>query len=263
LITNIKLRLAISIAIGSIFVCIEPAYAIDGKSTIDFINADPGYNVLDPEDHKKEVDPGDIASTTGPLRIDYVPSFTFGDTRITKNTMVSKADAQLLHNGDGPRANFIQVSDYRNTGTGWSLLVRQEHQFRNDTQAKAILKGAVLSFDKAWSGSSFDQSLAPNVSKDTIVMNNIGDTYPLATAEAGKGQGTWSISFGASETNPLGKETTLSPKMDQQNHAELDGSFENQPKYRNDAIQLTIPASTTIQAGKYSTVLTWIIAELP
>lgn len=223
----------LGVVLASAFLGAKQSYAIEGNASISFANEDPGYGVLDPEDHGKEVDPGDIAATTGPLRIDYVPSFTFGDTKISTNTMVSKADAQLLHNGNGPRANFIQVSDYRNTGTGWSLLVRQEHQFRNDSHENALLKGATLSFDQAWSYSSFDQSLAPSVSKDTIIMNNIGETYPLATAETGKGEGTWSISFGASKTNPLGKDTTLTPKLDSQNNIEQDSSFENQQKYQN------------------------------
>lgn len=239
------------------------SYGIEGSASIVLTTEDPNYGVLDPEDHTKGVDPGNIVATKGPLRIDYVPSFTFVDTKITDRTMISKAEAQLFHDGIGPRANFIQVSDYRNTKAGWSLLVRQESQFRDEQKANASLKGATLSFDKAWSYSSLNQSYAPTVSKETIVMNNIGETYPLVKAEAGKGMGTWSISFGASSTNPLGQENTLSPLMDNNNTPKTDSMFENQQKYQNEAIQLTVPASSAIRTGNYSTVLTWIIAELP
>lgn len=258
-----KTMFFIGMVFSSLFFCPFTSYGIEGGASLTLTNQDPGYGVLDPEDHTKPADPGDIAATTGPLRIDYAPSFTFVDAKLSKNTMRSKAEAQLLHNGAGPRANFIQVSDYRNVGTGWSLLVRQENQFRDEANGNASLKGASLSFDKAWSYSSLDQSYAPTVSKETIVMNNIGDTYPLAKAEAGKGMGTWSISFGASKTNPLEQENTLTPLLDSNNQSVKDSTFENQDKYQNDAIQLTIPASSAINAGNYSTVLTWIIAELP
>ena len=239
------------------------SYGIEGGASLTLVGGDPQKGIFDPENHTKIVDPGEIISTTGPLRLDYVPSFSFRKTKISKNTMTAKAEAQLLHHGTGPRANFIQVSDYRNTQAGWSLLIRQEHQFRDDKKANASLKGATLSFDKAWSYSSLGQPYAPAVSKETIVMNNIGDTYPLAKAEPGKGIGTWSISFGASETNPLKQANTLSIKRDEKNNIETNPSFENQKIYENDAIQLTIPASSVIHAGDYSTVLTWIIAELP
>lgn len=258
--TSIKVVVAIFVG-----VMLNPivSYGVESGASLTLVGGDPNKGVLDPEDHTKIVDPGEIISTKGPLRLDYVPSFDFGKTRVSRKTMAAKADAQLLHQGSGPRANFIQVSDYRNTQAGWSLLVRQEHQFRDDTKANSSLKGATLSFDKAWSYSSLGQAYAPSVSKETIVMNNIGDTYPLAEAEPGKGMGTWSISFGASETNPLKQANTLSVKRGKDNKIETNPSFENQKIYENDAIQLTIPASTAIQAGNYSTVLTWIIAELP
>ena len=236
---------------------------VDGQASLTLFGGDPKPGVLDPENPEDPVDPGEVPQTTGPLRIDYAPNLFFGDTKITKNTMVSQADALLFHNGKGPRANFVQVSDYRGTGTGWTLFVRQESQFSDPSQTDLSLKGASLSFDKAWMYSTLDQALAPAATKDTIIMNNIGESYVLAKAEPGKGMGTWNLSFGASETNPLQLESTLSPKLDGNNQVIVDSTFENQEVYQNNAIELSIPASDTLTAGNYSTVLTWIIAELP
>lgn len=236
---------------------------VEGQASLTLFGGDPNPGVLDPENPDDPADPGEVPHTKGPLRIDYAPNLVFGDTKIVKDTMTSKADAMLFHNKKGPRANFVQISDYRGTGTGWTLFVRQEGQFSDTAQKNLSLKGASLSFDKAWANSTLDQSLAPTPTKDTIAMNNIGESYILANADTGKGMGTWSLSFGASETNPLKLESTLSPKVDAHNQAIVDSTFENQPMYQNNAIRLTIPASNTLTAGNYSTVLTWTIAELP
>jgi len=236
---------------------------LDGNASLTLIGGDPEPGVVDPENPEDPVDPGEIPHTDGSLRIDYAPNLIFGNTKIQKKRMVSQADAMLFHNKIGPRANFVQVSDYRGSAKGWTLFVRQENQFSDPSQTDLSLKGASLSFDRAWANSTLEQSFAPNTTKDTIVMNNIGESYILAKADPGKGMGTWSISFGASKTNPLALESTLNPKLDVHNQVIVDSTFENQEVYQNSAIELTIPANDTITAGNYSTVLTWIIAELP
>lgn len=221
---------------------------------------DPNSGVLDPET-LKPADPGEIAKTEGPLRIDFAPQLTFAATEISKTDLKSSAHAQLFHNGTGARGNFVQVSDYRAKETGWRLLVRQETQFRSQS-ADTLLKGAYISFDQAWTNST-SVSKAPKVSKEVINMSNIGETYLLAEAAANQGGGTWSIVFGASKDNAFNQPNTLFPLVDAEGNQVTDAEFENQQVYINQGVTLTIPHTEQLKPGNYSTVLTWIISELP
>ncbi len=238
------------------------AEGVESGTKIEFYGTDKQPGVLDPE-KQTPADPGTIAKTEGPLRIDFAPQLTFETSQLKGKALTASAHAQLFHGQTPPRGNFVQVSDYRDAASGWSLFVRQEQQFQHDTKAGSQLKGATISFDKSWTNSTEDASLAPTVSKKVIQMNNIGESYPLAQADTHKGRGTWSIIFGASSDNEHGQGTTLEALTDSAGKPLVDPAYENQPIYRNTAVNLTIPNTEQIEAGNYSTVLTWIIAELP
>ncbi|MBP2098159.1 WxL domain-containing protein [Enterococcus rivorum] len=233
-----------------------------GDGEIEFERIDEQVGVRDPETLEK-ADPGNIAKTEGPLRIDFAPQLTFNTGLISKQNTQYLVQAQPFKGAKKSKGNFIQVSDYRGVPKGWSLQVRQESQFQHETQADAQLKGAVISFDKAWTNSKHEKELAPKVSKEVIQMNNIGETYHLAEAEFEHGAGTWSIVFGASDENTNGQETTIRPLTNEKGQPVEDPTFDNQQVYLNEAIHLTIPGTTKKVSGAYSTVLTWIIAELP
>jgi len=218
---------------------------------------------VDPENPGTPVDPGESPSTTGDLRIDFVPQLNFHANKITNKDVTYPVNAQLFHDGTAPRGNFIQITDLRSEATGWTLQLRQETQFQNTGTVNSQLDGAVLSLDDAWVNSTREASLAPTVSKEVIHLDNIGATYNLAEASAGKGAGTWLISFGASSTNPKGLDSTLTPKVDAKGNAVLDSTFENQQIQENSAITLSIPGATKIDPVTYTTVLTWVLAELP
>ena len=221
-------------------------------------------NPVDPENPDDIADPGEGPSTEGPLRIDYVSSLDFGRAQLTNTNRTYPALAQQFLGETGPRGSFIQITDQRTNSTGWTLQVKQNHQFRNTVIQEASeqeLSGAVLSLDKGWANSS-GNSGSPTVTRETIALNSIGTAYELATATAGNGRGVWTIAFGASETNSNNMENTLSPVVDAAGNAVMD-EFSGKPAYHNSAISLTIPTATKIYPVQYATEITWILAELP
>ena len=220
-------------------------------------------DVQDPEKPGTVIDPGGSPSTDGLLRIEFVPQLNFSQNAISTEDQTYQANAQLFLSDTGPRGNFIQVSDYRGTGAGWTLQLRQETQFKNETAVNKELNGAVLSFDKSWTNSTRDSSEAPIVSKETIRIDNIGQTYQLAEAKKGTGQSTWLIEFGASIENTNGQENTLSPRLDLAGNPVTDADYNNQPIYQNSAVTLFVPGKTVKEPVHYQTVLTWILSELP
>lgn len=228
------------------------------------VEFDGGYaqEVYDPENPGKVVDPGESPSTNGLLRIDFVPTLSFGRNQIGKGDQVFSANAQLFHDDTNARGNFVQVSDYRATKAGWTLQLRQETQFKNDQTLNHELKGAVLSFDKSWVNSIRETATGPSVKKEVIRLENIGDTYTLAQAEPGKGEGSWAITYGASEENTDGQDNTLTPSLDASGNPVIDPTF-NKPVSKNSAVTLTLPEGISIDPVPYTTVLTWILSELP
>lgn len=235
-----------------------------GNGTIRFEGDYDNVGVQDPENPGHIADPGESPSTSGKLRIDFVPQFRFTSlNKISDKDMVYPVNAQLFHDETKPRGNFIQVSDYRGAAFGWTLQVRQESQFQNANTANSQLDGAFLSLDQSWVSSALGLDGVPSVSKEVIRLDNIGATYNLAEAHTGDGVGTWSISFGASEDNSHEMTSTLSPKSDLSGNPLLDSTFANQQIYENNAITLSVPGATKKDPVTYSTVLTWILAELP
>lgn len=242
----------------------EPTQA-NGEMGITFDGlVDPNFGIRDPEAPKNELTTDETyGKTTGPLRIDFVPNLNFNSNKIVAGDIDYAADALLFKDVISPRGYFIQVSDYREDRTGWSLQVRQETQFINQSKANSQLNGAVLSFDKSWTNTPNGGSRHPDVSKEVIRLNNIGETYTLAKADKGTGGGTWSITFGASHDNKNNETPTFSPRLDEAGQPVIDSAKGNQAVYMNDAVHLSVPKGTDKEPGTYSTVLTWIISELP
>ncbi|WP_430597942.1 WxL domain-containing protein [Enterococcus sp. AZ177] len=237
------------------------AESVDGDVNVEFSGRkDVKSGVKDPENPDEAVDPGIANGTQGPLRIDFVPQLDFGKGKVVNKKVIFPVNAQQFKGSTTSRGQFIQVSDYRPNPTGWALQIRQEEQFKS--AENNTLKGAILSFDNSWTNSKTNAAQAPDVSKEVIHLNNIGETYDLAKAEFGKGGGTWSIVFGASGENSSGQKATLAPKLDDQGKPVIDQKLKKNI-YSNSAVKLAIPEAEEIKAGTYSTVLTWIISELP
>lgn len=222
------------------------------------------HKIIDPENPDQEVNPGESAHTEGPLRIDFVPDFQFGSGHeIKKGTIFYPVYAQQFHGETKPRGNFVQVTDQREGAKGWTLQLKQEYQFTSEKDRTKQLKGSVLSLDKSWVQTDMPAFKGPEVSKDVIHIDNIGQSYNLANAKVGTGYGRWTISFGMSDDNPMGEKGTLKPKADEHGALLLDPAYENKPVYENSAIKLAVPGNAKKEPGTYNTVLTWILAELP
>ncbi|MBP1039443.1 WxL domain-containing protein [Vagococcus sp. BWB3-3] len=239
---------------------VEAADDLTGKGTVTFQSSDQETPPVDPENPGEVVDPGPIVKTDGPLRLDLIPRFTFGAQAISKSDQTYLADAQLFHSDTPARANYVQVTDNRGTVAGWELTVKQETQFSNSTTKNNELKGAVLSLDKQWANSTMGQQFQPTIMKDAIEINQIGASYPIATAERGKGNGTWVIQFGSSG-EVAGNDKTLKPMLNADGSAIID-PLTKKPMFKNEAISLFVPGKTLKDPVKYTTVLTWTIAEL-
>ncbi|WP_207695191.1 hypothetical protein DOK67_0001274 [Enterococcus sp. DIV0212c] len=238
---------------------------VTGHGTVEYTGEHP-KEPIDPENPVKPVDPGPGPSTDGELRFDFASTFNFGRSKITETDRNFYVNAQLFHDGTAARGNFLQVTDSRAEASGWTLQVRQEYQFKNDViqeNTEKELRGAVLSFDKAWANTAYTQEKSPQLSKDIIQLNAPGTTFPVASAAQDQGKGTWIISFGASEENSHEQPNTLFPKLDENNQPILDENFENQQVQGNKAIFLSVPDAVKIHPVQYQTELTWILAELP
>lgn len=247
------------------FISHQSVYADDtvaGSGHISFVG-EHDKGIKDPENPEIEVDPGPSPSTKGALRLDFVPQFNFYQNKVVGKDMIYPVNAQLFHDETQARGNFVQVSDNRGAALGWTLQLRQEAQFQNNIEPNSQLNGAFLSLDKSWANSRRKEVEAPIVSKDVILLDHIGETYNLAEAKPGGGVGIWSISFGASKDNSNNQEATLTPKVDAEKKAVFDPVFENKQIVENSAITLSVPGATEKKPGTYTTVLTWILAELP
>ncbi|KAF1297981.1 hypothetical protein BAU15_07980 [Enterococcus sp. JM4C] len=232
---------------------------VSNNGTIKF-TGEYDWEKVDPENPGKIVDPGESETTGKSLRIDYVPTLDFNQQVVSSEDQVYPAKAQLFHDGTPARANYVQVSDFRGTGKGWTLQLSQDYQFRNPEDKNIILNGAVISLNHSWANSANQSTGKPEVQKDVIEMMP-GTTYDLATAKPGAGEGTWLISFGASETNKL----SMKPSLEQMlvDKKPVTDPVYKQDVYVNNSVSLLVPGKTEKKAVPYQTVLTWTLSELP
>ncbi|HCM88376.1 MULTISPECIES: WxL domain-containing protein [Vagococcus] len=210
--------------------------------------------IVDPEDPEVIVDPGTGPSTSGSLRIDYVSPLDFGKVKLTKSNRNYHALASKIGKTDNYRGSFIQISDFREKSSGWSLQVKQDQQFKTNDYDE--LKGAVLSLDKGWANSSSTKD-APTVTRDTLEINNIGEVYDVARATKGGGGGVWSINFGASKDNDDNQPSTITESKKSDSKEKVESVI------KNSAVSLSIPDSTKVLPKEYQTKITWILAETP
>lgn len=236
---------------------------VDQKGKVQFEASLIPPGIVDPEIPGNIVDPGPGPSTDGFLRIDFVSAIDFGKNKISSEDAIYDANAQLFKDETNARGNYIQVTDSRSTGAGWSIQVRQETELTSVENPNDVLKGAYMSFGSSWANSTMDQEYAPTVMKDVIKIDKVGTTYEVARAEKDHGYGTWTIEFGASAENDRGLANTLSPALDPAGEALLDPNFNNKQVYKNKAVNLFVPGTIEKKAVKYQTVLTWSLSELP
>ncbi|EMG26899.1 hypothetical protein X560_2174 [Listeria fleischmannii 1991] len=204
---------------------------VTSKGDITFTqNTDPGKPEV--PGTGEEIDPGTPAPTPGPLSINYVSNIHFANQMISGNDEVYYADLDkvtLANSGTEVEVpNFVQVSDNRGSNAGWHLTVEQVSQFKNGA---STLTGAKLSFKNAAMQSS-KATAANTPTAYSFELDPAGTASDVINAEANKGMGTWSTSFG-----------------DDTNGAK--------------SISLSVPGDTAKIVGKYEAELKWTLTDTP
>lgn len=198
----------------------------------------PIVNPLEPE---SELDI-EQSGTASPLNLDYVPDLNFGDHKITSKKMIYYASSLTVRNVDKDNEesaeikvpNFIQITDNRGTGAGWSLSVSAS-AFQTEPGGK-VLTGAEITF-------SNPQVYTPNSSSDEPVASGPvvipaaegGGSSPVLEAGEGAGKATWGVYFAGTQDERTG----------------------------DTSVALMIPGQAVKLAETYTATLTWNLVEAP
>ncbi|CAD5898790.1 conserved exported hypothetical protein [Carnobacterium maltaromaticum] len=217
-----------SVAIGGNHA--QAAVSSQGKSDtkIKFVAGDdvvtPPVNPKDPDtEAPNPVDPTDPdnpgTGEKGPLSVDYISNLKFGQHKISGKTITYNAL------NEDP---FVQVTDLRGAGNGWSLSAKMS-PFKSATNQE--LRGATLSMKNGVlkPGSSTNVS-APPIKSD-VVFNN-GESKLVMNAKDKGGRGTWLTVW----------------------------SGNNQA---NESVQLNVLAGTPEANTDYTSSITWTLEDAP
>lgn len=189
----------------------------DPMGPLDPLNPD-NPNPPSPVDPMDPENPG--TGHVGPLTINYVSNIKFGEQKISGK--------DITYNGLNADP-FIQVTDIRGTGAGWSLSAKS-NGFAN-ADGKKVLKGAELSFKNSQvkAGSKNNISLAPVAS--SIVFNNTA-SQPVMSAKKEAGKGTWLNVWSGTDQS-------------------------------NENVQLKVLAGTAEADTEYTSTINWELADAP
>lgn len=176
--------------------------------------------VTPPAGPKDPMDPNNPGTgQIGPLSIDYVSNLKFGEHKIARGNMSYKA-----LNKDP----YIQVTDLRGVGEGWSLSAKMSNFVNEKNQ---VLKGATLTMTngKVKAASPDNVSLIPQ--KSNVVFDNEQSQLVMQAAER-SGRGTWLLSWKGTDQG-------------------------------NGAIQLNVIAGTPKENTEYNASITWELEDAP
>ncbi|MGX7264843.1 WxL domain-containing protein [Enterococcus crotali] len=247
----------------------------DVKFTEDTGTVDPEKpEVTDPTDPDKEpgiVDPGGEGgggNGTKSFNINWVSNFKFGEIKIAGSTMSAYAQPTTLNwakeeNGDlvptGEKtvglANFLQVTDNTGKNAGWTVNVTGTPFYELDASGKEIqaneLAGAAITLeDPQIVGLAESADLAPistlSPSKDILD----GGANKVFEAASQKGQGTWSLTWGADTDKTSLKGITVAGNT-------TTGKATS-------GVKLTVPVTAKPKAEKsYRSSLEWVLTTAP
>lgn len=206
-------------------------------------------NDPDPNKPARPIDPtdpdGPRPGTTGPLSIDYISNFDFGQQEITNKDRTYYARAQRYFDTDYLSPNYVQVTDTRGEYTGWQLLVRQTNQFYAEKATKYhTLTGARITLSNPESDSVSD-SQAPELNPQ-IALEGDNRSNVVMQASENAGIGTW--------VNRWGNVEWVKEKDQENNVNEI-------PVVK--AVKLFLPGETPKEAVNYSTNLVWTLTSSP
>lgn len=205
-------------------------------------NPDPSKPVIpvNPLDPEKPLEPG----TEGPLSIDFVSNFQFGEQKISTKNEKYYAHPQEYIGGQDVSANYMQVTDKRGTSEGWSLSVAQVDNFTatSETENKE-LKGLELKL-------AADQGVINSISDSDepvaheVILSGAGTHGEIFSASRLAGTGTWTSTIGQLINNPNEEQAEDTPLV-------------------NEGVELTIPGDVQTDAVTYSTTLNWTLEQKP
>ncbi|WP_242141900.1 MULTISPECIES: WxL domain-containing protein [unclassified Bacillus cereus group] len=240
--TNVALAGVVSF--GAVLAAGAPAFAeeaatMKSHTDVTFTQNEKPVKPVNPVKPGEDVVPNDDPNdphedgTNGPLSIDYVSNFHFGEQKMSGNDKVYTAQLDVVkqkESGEKTQVpNFVQVTDDRGTNKGWRLTVKQDAQFK---AGENELTGAELKLHNPVANSTIDMKYAPDVKE--VTLNPNGATQEVAIAQDGKGMGTWVTHYGTDN---------------------VEGAK---------SITLSVPGATAkVKDAKYETTLTWALEDTP
>lgn len=225
------------------------SYAVDGGSvpTIGDVTFKEDTTITEPldpsnPDPDKPITPEEPNGTNGPLSIDYVSQFHFGEQFISAKDETYNVKLDKLKDFQGntvERPTFIQVTDNRGTNAGWKVQVQQGAQFSTKVGPTDVeLEGAVISLENSTLVTTADnKAAAPTAAAGVVLVpgtsTTAGPLQDVVTAGTDKGMSTWINSFGTEATG-------------------------------EESVTLFVPGtSAKVKDGKYTTQLTWVLSDTP
>ncbi|HCJ4447828.1 TPA: WxL domain-containing protein [Listeria innocua] len=212
--------------------------SVKSKGDVIFKVDNSGTDPLDPTDPDTDkpivpTDPDTPEGTSGPLSIDHVSNFHFGEQLISPKAKTYYATLEDIKQQDETIKsvpNYVQVTDKRGSNEGWLLTVKQENQLA--TEDGAELKGAVIKLSNTQIKTTSDnKAKAPTVTTD-IELVPAGDALDVINAKQEEGMGLWIGSFGNEGTGA-------------------------------NSVSLSVPGESAKQAAKYTSELTWTLSSTP
>lgn len=219
-------------------------------SNVNFIPSTGPTKPIDPTDptnpDPEEPEPPK-EGTDGPLSIDYASDFAFGTQEITTEDKTYLSKPQTYKESDKLTPTYVQVTDKRGSNAGWSLNLKQDHQFQSEGAQNEFIEGAELHFLE---GEAVTNGTGKKPSVHEAKLDATDGAYSkVMTAQVNEGTGTWAAMFGGAEG--LVDEEVLN----------ADG--ETVTEKRDKGVTLSIPGSTQTDAKEYSTTLTWQLTNEP
>ncbi|EFS3771410.1 WxL domain-containing protein [Listeria monocytogenes] len=211
---------------------------VKSKGDVIFKIDNSGTDPLDPTDPDIDkpivpTDPDTPEGTSGPLSIDHVSNFHFGEQLISPKAQIYYAALEEVKQQDETLKavpNYVQVTDKRGSNEGWLLTVKQEKQLATDDGTE--LKGAVIKLSNTQIKTTSDnKAKVPTVTTD-IELIPAGNALDVISAKQEEGMGLWIGSFGNESTGA-------------------------------NSVSLSVPGESAKQASKYTSELTWTLSSAP
>ena len=201
----------------------------DSEAEIEFTPGTGAPEVIDPTDPEEPYEPGPNdpedppTGETGPLTLDFVSSVDFGENEIVSNAQIYESSTLRP---------FIQVTDRRGTGEGWSVTASaSEFEATVDEETKETLPGSVITFANGEVVST-STSEAPNP-VEQVVLRTGGDAAEVVTASVDSGLGSW-----------------------------VNRWFPSEEASTNDNVTLEVPAGAAT-AGQHTATIAWTLTDAP